>query len=163
MRAGFHSVLVQKIPVPWDVTFLARWGVFVGKFGARYDANQTVVAVKLTGFNSATPELFLPYSENQPINVSGHKCSSYNDVANWQAAGYTRTLAESAWNTIAADFAAAFPNTPFEAMMLPGSFHPIDQNGEILPKARRRSGGNRGLSRGRLHNTATSLFWRMTA
>lgn len=130
---GFTPCSTQKIPIPWDAVFLSKWSAFVAAFGARYDANPTVASVKLTGFNSETAELFLPHSVNLTISVSGYHCTSPNYLTRWQGVGYTRTRAEHAFNTIAAAFAAAFPNTPFEAMKGPSDFPPIDQNGNILP------------------------------
>lgn len=131
---GFTPCTNMPIPIPWDSVFLAKWGAFVAALGARYDSNPTVVSVKLTGFNSETAELFLPASVNKTITLNGANCVGPNYVTQWQAAGYTRTLAEYAFNTIEADFAAAFPNTPFEAMKGPADFPPIDQNGNIMPK-----------------------------
>jgi hypothetical protein len=129
---GFTPCTVQKMPRPWDPVFLAKWGSFVSAFGARYDTNPALTTVKLTGFSSRTPELFLPTDVRKQINVSGKSCTTYDDVTNWQAAGYTRTKAESAWNTIAADFFTAFKHTAVAAMMEPADFPPIDQNGNIM-------------------------------
>jgi hypothetical protein len=129
---GYPACTVQRMPLPWDPTFITKWEAFVRVFGARYDTNPNVVQVKLTGFNSLTPELFLPSSVNQPINVNGVTCTSFNDVANWQAAGYTRTKAETTWNGMATAFFLNFPNTPIAAMMEPADFPPIDQNGNRL-------------------------------
>ncbi len=131
---GFTPCSNQRIPIPWDPVFLAKWQAFVTAFGARYDTNPTVASVKLTGFNSETAELFLPLSINEQINIVGHVCTGPNYVTQWQAAGYTRTLGEYAFNTIESYFAAAFPNTPFEAMKGPADFPPIDANGNILNK-----------------------------
>jgi hypothetical protein len=102
------------------------------KTRSRYGTNPNVVQVKLTGFNSLTPELFLPSSVDQPISVDGVTCTSFNDVANWQAEGYTRKKAETTWNGFAKAFSLNFPNTAIAAMMEPADFPPIDQNGNLL-------------------------------
>jgi hypothetical protein len=132
---GPTACTLAQTPVPWDPVFQAKWAEFVAAFGERYDSNPVVARVVLTGFNSKTPELYLPSSVNAPINVNGQKCTSLNDVANWKAAGYTRTKAEAAWNAIAAEFHAAFPDKPFAASMSPNGFPPIDRNGKVMPKA----------------------------
>jgi hypothetical protein len=131
---GPTACTLVQMPVPWDPVFQAKWAGFVAAFGAHYNSNPTVAHVVLTGFNSKTPELYLPTSVNAPINVNGQKCTSLNDIANWQAAGYTRTKAEAAWNAIAAEFHTAFPDKPFAASMSPTDFPPLDQSGNLLPK-----------------------------
>ena len=122
---------IVTIPVPWDPTFLQKWGSFVQAFGARYANNPTVTGVKISGLNSYDEETSLPYSVNAPISYNGTNCASYNDVANWQAIGYTRTLLESSWNQIAADFKSAFPSKTLVATLDMGGFPPIDNNGVI--------------------------------
>lgn len=123
---------VQTIPVPWDPIFLARWTAFVQAFGARYGSNPAVSNVKVTGLNSKTSEISLPLSVNAPIN--GGQCTSFNDVADWQAVGYTRTKVEAAWQQIANSYQASFPDKQFTAELVPG-FPPIDDDGNIIPRA----------------------------
>jgi PKD repeat protein len=55
-----------------------------------------------------------------------------NDVANWQAAGYTRTKVENAWQTIADAWAQAFPQQQVIAILCANEFPPIDNNGNIF-------------------------------
>lgn len=124
---------VATIPVPWDPVYLAKWTALINAFGARYSSNPTVASIKLTGVNSATMETSLPLSNNWPITNGTTSCQSYNDPANWQAAGYTRVKVENAWTQIEQAFQAAFPNSPLEAMMVSG-FPPIDDNGQLIPK-----------------------------
>jgi hypothetical protein len=148
---GYTPCSIQQIPLPWDPVFQAKWATFVAALGARYDSNPNVVAVKISGVNSL--EITLPQSVNQPINLNGSSCTTYNDIANWQAAGYTRTLEEGAWNAITADFINAFPNTAVEAMMNPASFVPIDQNGNVLsPPANGDKQGNIDVINGAIAN-----------
>jgi hypothetical protein len=59
-------------------------------------------------------------------------CTSNNDVANWQAIGYTRTRAVNAWEQMAQVFQQAFPNQPLIGVMQPGGFPPIDNNGNLI-------------------------------
>jgi len=138
---GFAACSQQQLPVPWDPVFQQAWAGFVAAFGARYGANPTVASVKLTGFNGETPELALPLSQGIPITVGATLCNTApNYVTEWQSipppdGPYTRTLAETAWETIAAEFAAAFPAKPFSAEMEPVDFPPIDANGNVIPGA----------------------------
>ncbi len=121
---------VQTMPVPWDPTFLQKWTAFVQAFGVRYNSNPAVAQVKLTGLNSKTQETFLPIANGGPINNG--QCNSYNDIASWQAAGYTSIKVEAAWQRIAASFAASFPSKPLTAMLVPGGFPPLDASGNPI-------------------------------
>lgn len=123
---------VQTIPVPWDPIFQARWSAFVRALGQRYDLNPTVTHVKLTGINYETEENSLPHSVKASIN--GGQCKSYNDVANWQSIGYTRTKVIDAWHEIAQAYHDFFPYKPFAAQLVPGGFPPLDDSGRIIPK-----------------------------
>jgi hypothetical protein len=126
---------IAAIPLPWDSVFQQKWSAFVGAFGKRYDLNPIVSHVKLTGVNGKTQETILPHSVNEDINNG--QCMGYDDIANWQAAGYTRTKVEAAFHAIATDFRAAFPHKEFAAMFTPcpGGLPPIDQNGTVIPGA----------------------------
>jgi hypothetical protein len=126
---------IATIPLPWDPVFQQKWAEFVGALGARYDANPNVAHVKLTGINGKTQETTLPHSVNESINNG--QCTGYDDIANWQAVGYTRTKVEDAFHEVAADFDAAFPHKEFAPMFTPcpGGLPPIDQNGAVIPCA----------------------------
>jgi len=117
------------IPVPWDPIYLAKWDAVIAAAGARYNSNPTIASVKVTGLNSKTQELFLPTSVHQTISSGSTSCVSNDDVANWQAAGYTRLQAESAWDSVMQSFARAFPDKRIEAMLIPGGFPAIDDHG----------------------------------
>jgi len=122
---------VATMPLPWDPVFQRKWGDFVGALGARYDSSPFVSFVKLTGINSKTQETILPRSIYE--NINNGQCTGYNDVANWQAVGYSRTKVENAFHEVAAYFDAAFPHKEFGSMLTPGGLPPIDQNGAIIP------------------------------
>jgi hypothetical protein len=120
---------VTSIPVPWDAVYLAKWQTLVEAAGARYDSNSTVASVKITGLNSKTQEIFLPRSVNKTITSGSTSCVSYDDLADWQAVGYTSLKAEAAWQSVIQIFVAAFPQKKLEAMLVPGGFPAIDDNG----------------------------------
>ena len=122
---------VQSLPVPWDPIFLSKWNLFVQALGRRYSSNAALTDVKISGINSKTEELTLPHSVNVAIN--GGQCTSYNDVENWQAIGYTRTKVENAWQQIADTFHSSFPLPNITAQLVPGGVPPIDANGQIIP------------------------------
>lgn len=126
---------VVTIPVPWDTVFLQKWTAFVQAFGARYNSNPTVTGVKISGINSVDEETSLPYNVNQQI-TGKTSCTTYDDVTDWQAAGYTRTLVESSWLQIAAAYQSAFPLKTLVATMDQGGFPPIDSNGVIFTPAK---------------------------
>ena len=123
---------IATIPLPWDTVFLKKWAEFVDAFGAKYDSNPYVSHVKLTGINGKTQETILPHTVNE--NINNGQCTGYDDIANWQAVGYTRTKIEAAFQEDVADFAAAFPHKEFAAMFTPcpGGLPPIDQNGAVI-------------------------------
>ncbi|HLW70774.1 MAG TPA: beta-galactosidase [Candidatus Binataceae bacterium] len=123
---------VTKIPVPWDPVFIEKWTAFVEALGARYSANATVTGVKISGLNSVDEETSVPFGVNQAIHNGKTSCTGYNDVANWQAAGYTRLQVEAAWRQIAAAFQSAFPTKTLVATMDMGGFPPIDDNGLVF-------------------------------
>jgi len=124
---------IATIPVPWDPVFQTKWAGLISAFAAHYASNPAVTSIKLTGINSETLETALPLSNNKLITYKATSCHSYNDPANWQAAGYTRLKVENAWAEIEQDFHAGFPTTPLQAMMVSG-FPPIDNNGLLIPK-----------------------------
>ncbi|MGH7878696.1 MAG: beta-galactosidase, partial [Candidatus Binataceae bacterium] len=130
-QAGWGPKLcsVASIPVPWDAVYLAKWGALVAAAGARYATNPTIASVKIAGINSKTQELFLPTAVKQAIKSGRTKCTSYDDVANWQAAGYTPAKVESAFQSVMEMFVPAFPESKLEAMLVRAGFPPIDNNG----------------------------------
>lgn len=127
----------QQIPIPWDSVYLQKWNAFIAALGQRYDGNNTVTWVHVTGVNTSTEEMFLPIAQGNAIAVTvqrkAYSCNANDDVRNWLAAGYTRSLAESAWKSADAAFAAAFPHHLLGPMTVPGGFPPIDQNGREIP------------------------------
>lgn len=120
---------VVSIPLPWDSIYLAKWKDLIDVAGARYDSDPRIASIKVSGITSKTQETFLPSSVNQKISSRGTSCTSYDDVADWQAAGYTRLKVEAAWQDVMQMFAQAFPDKKLEPMLIPGGFPAIDDNG----------------------------------
>ena len=108
---------VQNIPVPYDPVFLAKFSTFIAALGQHYGSNPTVSIFKLNGINYVSEETSLPNSTGGTDNG----CVTNNDVANWQAIGYTRAQMEGAWNTIAQDWGSAF-TIPLAGMFNPTGF-----------------------------------------
>jgi hypothetical protein len=123
---------VASIPVPWDPIFQSKFAAMIQAFGARYNSNPAVAGIKISGINTDSEETHLPLQVNVPLTNGQTGCTSNNDVANWQAIGYTRTLAVSAWEQIAQMFQQAFPNQPLIGVFQPGGFPPIDSNGNLI-------------------------------
>ena len=123
---------VQTMPLPWDPIYLEKWMTLIHALGARYSSNITVVGVKVIGVNSIDDETNLPHTVNEAITNGSTSCTGYDDVTNWQAAGYTRTLIETTWTQIAQAYQEAFPATYMMGVLQPYGFPPIDDSGNIF-------------------------------
>jgi PKD repeat protein len=122
----------QTIPVPWDPVFLSEWQTLITQLGARYATNPAVMRVKLTGVNYNTAETMLPISTGVSASNGTTTWTTTNDVADWQAIGYTRAKVEGAWQTIANTFAQAFPSQQLAVELVENHFPPIDSNGNLI-------------------------------
>jgi PKD repeat protein len=122
----------QTVPIPWDPVFLAQWKGMIQQLGARYASNAALTHVKITGVNYNTAEAMLPHSQGVSVTKGTSQWTTTNDVANWQAAGYTRTKLENAWQTIADAWSQAFPNQQISCMLVSAGFPPIDNNGNVF-------------------------------
>jgi len=112
---------VEQMPIPWDATYSAKWQAFIAALAAKYSDDQLLDHVVATGINSKTQETFLP-SNPQPRPINGGQAYSYNDKANWLAAGYTPSLMEATYKTVLAAWAGAFPKTNFAGMFVRWGF-----------------------------------------
>jgi hypothetical protein len=111
------SGATQKIPVPWDSVYLAKWEGFIQALGKRYSSKPGLMSVKITGINADTGEIYLPISAT--------------DTRHWQAAGYTPDKVMGAWQAIVDTWVQAFPGKQVTMMQIPQGFPTIDNNGEI--------------------------------
>ena len=116
--------------------YLAKLQSFITALAARYASNAAISRVNTGGENRTTGEVALPISVGGNTLSNGTiSCTASPDVANWQAAGYTRTRAETAFATIASMWAAAFPHQYVDVHIYPNSMPPIDQYGAVIPGA----------------------------
>jgi hypothetical protein len=125
----------QRIPVPWDPVFLAKYTALVAALGARYAGNPTVSRVGIEGINVGTEETALPRSKgSEPVRAvrTGRQCTSTDDVREWTRLGYTRLRVENAWTQIAQAYDRAFPKTPLVVQTFPGAAPPIDDAGSLI-------------------------------
>lgn len=96
----------QRIPIPWDSVYLAKWSAFVRAMGRRYASNPAVVLVKITGINSGAAEINLPHGGGMSaVNCPG----SSDDDANWRRVGYSKDKIKAAFQASGDAFAEAFP------------------------------------------------------
>lgn len=128
-----NSPASNTIPLPWDPVYLTKWRQFVTAFGARYNSNPAVAFVKVTGISALTEEALLPTATGSTTTQGSQAWRTTNDVANWKAAGYTRTVIENAWRSIADSFSQAFPAKRIDLTIVPSGLPPIDAKGNIIP------------------------------
>lgn len=130
---GFPLCSSASIPLPWDPVYLNAWTSFIRALAAHYAGNPAVTVIKLTGINAQSAETLLPYTSAGHI-VGGSLCGAapIAPVSAWQAVGYRASKIASAWNTIVAAFAAAFPNQQLMMETGPWGFPPIDANGNLI-------------------------------
>ena len=112
---------IEQMPIPWDTTYLAKWQAFITALAAKYAADPLIDHVVATGVNSKTQETFLP-SNNKPRPINNGDAWTWDDQADWAAAGYTSILMDTTYKSILAMWAAAFPNTKFANMFVRWGF-----------------------------------------
>ena len=98
---GFPLCSVVPLPLPWDAVYPAKWLAFVQQLGSRYAANPAVVMLKIQGVNTATPELYLPYTRPVGTGVGPSGCPQVDYVAAWYAVGYRPARIITSWQTFA--------------------------------------------------------------
>jgi hypothetical protein len=130
-------------PPLWDPTYLAAWDDMTAQLAAHLTAKgfaDSVVAFRLTGLNASTAESHL--AEQVPAAATTPQtCAAANDaltvdnVATWQAAGYTPTKLQAGWAAMVKSWATHFPAALFEFVTWEGDdprFPPIDDTGTIV-------------------------------
>ena len=93
-----HSTYGQPVTIPvfWDPIFLAKKIAFIQAAAARYAAHSSIAVVSCSFANSTTGDWNIP--------------DAPEDIAHWQAAGYTTELMVNAGETLIDATMAAFPN-----------------------------------------------------
>ena len=94
----YHSTYGQELTIPvfWDPIFLAKKIALIQAAGAHFASHSSIVVVGCAFANSTTEDWNIP--------------DSPEDIANWQAAGYTTDLMVNAGQAIIDATMAAFPN-----------------------------------------------------
>lgn len=95
----------ERMPLPWDVRFLAEWTEFIAALGQRYGDHPQITLIHMTNASANGFEMQLPFT---PV-----------DVQAWNAAGYSAALHIASWETVIDAFAAAFPNKPLDVDVHP--------------------------------------------
>ena len=93
-----HSTYGQPVTMPifWDPIFLAKKIAFIQAAAAHYASHSSIAVVSCSFANSTTGDWNIP--------------DSPEDIANWEAAGYTTELMVNAGETLIDATMAAFPN-----------------------------------------------------
>ncbi|NMC21190.1 MAG: alpha/beta hydrolase fold domain-containing protein [Thermogutta sp.] len=111
-KYGRKSDRDVRIPVLWDETYLAKWTALVRELGRRYDREEAVVLIHITGATGNGLEMQLPFGPE--------------DRKNWDRLGYTPEKAIKAWQRIIDAFADAFPSKPLDI-----DIHPVLGSDEV--------------------------------
>jgi hypothetical protein len=91
---------LQRMPVPWDPVFQARWADFIAELGRRYRANPGLVHVLITGASRSDCEMYLPANSERAAGQPA-----------WEEVGYTPGRMIDAWKQVIDRWAAALPET----------------------------------------------------
>jgi Fibronectin type III domain/Beta-galactosidase len=93
-----HSTYGQELTIPvfWDPIFLAKKIALIQAAGVHFAAHSSIVVVACSFTNSTTIDWNIP--------------DAPEDIANWEAAGYTTELMVNAGEAIIDATMAAFPN-----------------------------------------------------
>ncbi len=86
------------IPIPWDPIFLSKWRRFIETFGKKYNDNDTVVLIQMSGPSGAGGEMHLPMAPQ--------------DKNHWEQVGYTKDKLVYAWKYVLDSYVEAFPDKP---------------------------------------------------
>ena len=94
----YHGTYGQPLTIPifWDPIFLAKKIAFIQAAAAHYAAHSSIAVVSCAFANSATADWNIP--------------DAPEDIAHWEAAGYTTELMVNAGETLIDATMAAFPN-----------------------------------------------------
>lgn len=95
-----------KIPLLWDEPYLKQWTALIAALGKRYDNEDAVILIHITGATGNGLEMQLPFMPP--------------DRANWEKLGYTPEKVIQGWQRIIDAYADAFPSKPLDT-----DIHPV--------------------------------------
>jgi hypothetical protein len=87
---------VQRLPMPWDTTYLDAWFAFLRSLSARYGKSPAFRIIAADGPTSVSAEFTLP--------------ASRQDIEEWQSLGFTTSKYVGAWQKVFQEYAADFPD-----------------------------------------------------
>ncbi|HXX14410.1 MAG TPA: hypothetical protein VEJ47_05855 [Candidatus Eremiobacteraceae bacterium] len=114
---------VERLPMPWDRTYLNRWFDFLRLLSARYGKSPALRVIAASGPTSVSAEYTLP--------------SNPEDVRKWLALGYTPHRYLEAWRQVLQFYAATFPNQYISLSL--GFGLNINDRGKLDATARQRT------------------------
>jgi hypothetical protein len=114
---------IEKLPLPWDETYLSRWFAFVKQLSDRYGHYEAFRVIAAAGPTSVSAEYSLP--------------SKPQDVQIWLRIGYTPRRYIAAWQQTFRFYAANFPNQYISLSL--GSGLNIDDRRQLDPRERKRT------------------------
>jgi hypothetical protein len=122
LQYGPGAGTVERLPMPWDKVYLARWFAFLKLLGERYGKSPAFRVIAADGPTSVSAEFTLP---NNP-----------SDHEKWLSDGYTPDKYLEAWQKVFYFYAGCFPNQyvslsgPSLPILGPGPKGPIERNRE---------------------------------
>jgi hypothetical protein len=87
---------VERLPMPWDRQYLARWFAFLKQLSERYGRSPAFRVMAADGPTSVSAEFTLP--------------SSPEDVRKWLSLGYVPRRYLEAWRQVFRVYSDDFPN-----------------------------------------------------
>lgn len=109
----------QKMPVPWDATYLELWQNLIRKVAQRYGNDPALYLVHVTHSTQNGLEMMLPFdkSRGRDKNVN---------IPDWHQYGYSKAILMGSWKTVIDTFVEAFPDKPLDL-----EIHPVLEDHSI--------------------------------
>jgi hypothetical protein len=108
---------VEKLPMPWDGVYLARWIAFLREVHAKFGTSPAFRMIAAAGPTSVSAEMTLP---RRP-----------QDLAAWKRNSYTPQRYTEAWRRVLQAYAAEFPDQYVSLSV--GDGIPINDDGRSDP------------------------------
>jgi hypothetical protein len=104
---------VERLPLPWDATYLARWSAFLKQVADRYGHQPQFRLIGAAGPTSLSVEMSLP---NTP-----------EDLTEWIRLGYSPAKFIASWQQVFQTYSRLFPDQYMSLALYPGL--PINRQG----------------------------------